>query len=77
MWKVTANDVVYPETCNRSLESIETLFATPSPFHWKMEESFELHGNVLAERGIKKNDAFGDDRNEFGSFDKPEEQMIA
>lgn len=42
-----------------------------------MEESFELHGNVLAERGIKKNDAFGDDRNEFGSFDKPEEQMIA
>ncbi|KAJ5314883.1 hypothetical protein N7476_005190 [Penicillium atrosanguineum] len=67
----------YPETCNRSLESIETLFSTPSPFHWKMEQAFELHGNVLAERGIRKNDGLEDDMNEFESFEKPEEQMIA
>ncbi|KAJ5678553.1 uncharacterized protein N7477_004186 [Penicillium maclennaniae] len=67
----------YPETCNRSLESIETLFSTPSPFHWKMEQAFALHGNVLAERGINKNVGFDDDRNDFGSFDKPQDQMIA
>lgn len=30
----------YPETCNRSLESIEGLFATSSPFSWKMEEAY-------------------------------------
>ncbi|KAJ5121720.1 hypothetical protein N7526_008657 [Penicillium atrosanguineum] len=71
-WKTIANGLVYPETCNRSLESIETF-----PFHWKMEQAFELHGNVLAERGIRKNDGLEDDMNEFESFEKPEEQMIA
>lgn len=77
MWKTIANDLVYPETCNRSLESIETLFSTPSPFYWKMEQAFELHGNVLAERGISKNGSFDDDGNVSESFEKPEEQMIA
>jgi hypothetical protein len=71
MWKAIANDSVYPETCGRSLESIETLFSTSSPFFWKMEQAFEQHGDVLAERGISKNDGFDDDS------DKPEEQMIA
>jgi hypothetical protein len=77
MCKTIANDLVYPETCNRSLESIETLFSTPSPFFWKMEQAYELHGNVLAERGISKNHGFDDDGNETGSIEKPEEQMIA
>lgn len=72
-----ANNLVYPETSNRSLESIEQLFSTPSPFFWKMEQAFELHGNVLAERGFSKNDGFNDDENEPGSFEKSEEQMIA
>ncbi|KAJ5847626.1 hypothetical protein N7455_011583 [Penicillium solitum] len=67
----------YPETSNRSLESIEQLFSTPSPFFWKMEQAFELHDNVLAGRGFSKNDDFNDDGNEPGSFEKPEEQMIA
>jgi hypothetical protein len=36
-----------------------------------MEQAFEQHGDVLAERGISKKDGFDDDS------DKPEEQMIA
>lgn len=44
----------YPETAGRSLESIEALFSTSSPFSWKMEQAYELHGDVLAERGITK-----------------------
>ncbi|PYH93057.1 putative MFS sugar transporter [Aspergillus ellipticus CBS 707.79] len=42
----------YPETCNRSLESIEALFSTSSPFYWGMEESYRLHGDVLAGQDI-------------------------
>lgn len=42
-----------------------------------MEQAFELHDNVLAGRGFSKNDDFNDDGNEPGSFEKPEEQMIA
>jgi hypothetical protein len=34
------------------LESIEALFSTPSPFYWKMEQAYKLHGDVLAEHGI-------------------------
>ncbi|KAJ5173280.1 hypothetical protein N7492_005873 [Penicillium capsulatum] len=45
----------YPETRNRSLESIEALFSTTSPFHWKMEQAYHLHGDVLAEHGVTKN----------------------
>ncbi|KAI9933685.1 hypothetical protein ASPWEDRAFT_167956 [Aspergillus wentii DTO 134E9] len=59
----------YPETCNRSLESIEALFSTPSPFHWKMEQAYKLHGDVLMERGVNKNDSVSDE--------KPEVQTIA
>ncbi|OJJ84780.1 uncharacterized protein ASPGLDRAFT_46690 [Aspergillus glaucus CBS 516.65] len=44
----------YPETRNRSLESIEALFSTSSPFYWKMEQAYQLRGNVLAEKGIDK-----------------------
>ncbi|CEL09277.1 Putative Sugar/inositol transporter [Aspergillus calidoustus] len=43
----------YPETCNRSLESIDALFSTPSPFFWEMERAYKLHSDVLAERGIE------------------------
>ncbi|KAJ5201460.1 uncharacterized protein N7498_006123 [Penicillium cinerascens] len=55
----------YPETRNRSLESIEALFSTSSPFYWKMEQAFKLHGDVLVEHGISRDD------------DKPEQEMIA
>jgi hypothetical protein len=34
------------------LESIEALFSTPSPFYWKMEQAYKLHGDVLAEHGV-------------------------
>lgn len=53
----------YPETCGRSLESIEALFSTSSPFSWMMERAYQLHGDVLAERGVlpKQADADGDD----------------
>lgn len=39
----------YPETCNRSLESIDALFSTSSPFSWDMERAYCLHGNVLVQ----------------------------
>ncbi|KAL4860983.1 hypothetical protein BDV12DRAFT_180893 [Aspergillus spectabilis] len=44
----------YPETRNRSLESIDALFSTQSPFHWGMERAYRLQSDVLAERGIPK-----------------------
>ncbi|KAB8219372.1 general substrate transporter [Aspergillus novoparasiticus] len=46
----------YPETCNRSLESIEALFSTPSPFYWDMECAYCSHGDVLVEWGAEKID---------------------
>ncbi|KAK5154354.1 hypothetical protein LTR04_006047 [Oleoguttula sp. CCFEE 6159] len=42
----------YPETADRFLESIEALFATSSPFNWKIEAAYRAHGDVLAERGL-------------------------
>lgn len=42
----------YPETTNRSLESIDALFSTNSPFSWDMEEAFRKHGDVLAEHPV-------------------------
>jgi len=38
---------VYPETAGRSLESIEALFSTDSPFNWAMEKHYLMHGNDL------------------------------
>ncbi|PCG92565.1 Major facilitator superfamily domain, general substrate transporter [Penicillium occitanis (nom. inval.)] len=49
--------LLYPETSNRSLESIEALFATRSPFSWEMEKAYNMHGDVLAERGYEKDGA--------------------
>jgi hypothetical protein len=57
--------IVYPETRNRSLESIDALFSTPSPFHWKMEQAYKLHGDVLAEHGVNRNEALGDGKSEL------------
>ncbi|PLB55348.1 putative MFS sugar transporter [Aspergillus steynii IBT 23096] len=39
----------YPETRNRSLESIEALFSTSSPFSWNMERAYQQYGSVLGE----------------------------
>ncbi|KAK3487825.1 general substrate transporter [Neurospora hispaniola] len=39
----------YPETANRSLESIDVLFSTDSPFHWAMERAYRQHGDILAD----------------------------
>lgn len=69
--------LVYPETRNRSLESIEALFSTPSPFYWKMEQAYKLHGNVLVEHGVSKNDGLDAGQNESTSYEKPEAQIIA
>lgn len=49
--------LVYPETRNRSLESIDALFSTSSPFFWKMEQAYKEHGDVLAEHGVDKDEA--------------------
>ncbi|ERT00300.1 uncharacterized protein SPSK_09021 [Sporothrix schenckii 1099-18] len=42
----------YPETADRSLESIDALFSTSSPFNWNMEKAYQQHGDVLAEHPI-------------------------
>ncbi|KAJ5537352.1 hypothetical protein N7513_010538 [Penicillium frequentans] len=60
----------YPETRNRSLESIEALFSTSSPFHWKMEKAYKIHGDILAEHGVARSETYDTDRTEVTS-DKP------
>ena len=44
----------YPETAHRSLESIEAMFSTSSPFYTKMEAAYGAAGNgdVLAARRL-------------------------
>lgn len=69
--------LVYPETRNRSLESIEALFSTPSPFYWKMEQAYKMHGDVLVEHGVNKNAAFDAGQNEAASDEKAGVQTIA
>jgi hypothetical protein len=63
--------IVYPETRNRSLESIEALFSTASPFYWKMEQAYKLHGDVLAEHGVSE-DSSDAGRSELISAEKQE-----
>ncbi len=50
----------YPETRNRSLESIDSLFSTKSPFYWDMERAYRMHSDVLAEKSVTKVDGEGD-----------------
>jgi hypothetical protein len=38
----------YPETADRSLESIEAMFSSKSPFYSKMEAAYRAEGDVLA-----------------------------
>ncbi|KAJ5650522.1 uncharacterized protein N7484_004245 [Penicillium longicatenatum] len=57
----------YPETRNRSLESIEALFSTSSPFYWKMEQAYKLRGDVLAEHGVARSETYDTDRTEVTS----------
>jgi hypothetical protein len=49
--------LLYPETSNRSLESIEALFATRSPFSWEIEKPYNIHDDILAERSYEKDGA--------------------
>ena len=39
--------LVYPETSNRSLESIEAMFTT-SPFYWQMEKAYAENKDMFA-----------------------------
>jgi hypothetical protein len=41
----------YPETKDRSLESIEALFSSSSPFYSAMERSYRENGDVIAMKG--------------------------
>lgn len=41
----------YPETKDRSLESIEMMFTSESPFFWSMEKAYAMKKDVLAEKG--------------------------
>lgn len=42
----------YPETAGRSLESIEALFSTNSPFNWNMEQAYSAHGDILDRKSL-------------------------
>lgn len=42
----------YPETKDRSLESIEMMFTAESPFFWNMENAYALNKDVLAVKGV-------------------------
>ncbi len=41
----------YPETADRSLESIDAMFSTKPPFYWNMEAAYRARGDVLKEHG--------------------------
>lgn len=57
----------YPETAGRSLESIEALFSTSSPFTWVMEQAYRNQGELLDRKGIPDVD-----RSSLFTKDKPE-----
>lgn len=42
----------YPETRNRSLESINALFSTPGPFYWDMENAYRSHMDVFGDKEL-------------------------
>lgn len=56
----------YPETANRSLESIYVLFNTHSPFSWAMEREYAAHGNILVDRDEHRVDEKGGARRYVG-----------
>jgi hypothetical protein len=42
-----------------------------------MELAYKMHGNVLMEHKVEKNDGFDAGQNESTSYEKPEVQTIA
>ncbi|KAL4922600.1 general substrate transporter [Aspergillus aurantiobrunneus] len=69
----------YPETRNRSLESIDALFSTPSPFNWEMERAYRLHSDVLAEKGITKGEDEGSNaaKGQDGPSDPSDQDVVS
>jgi hypothetical protein len=53
----------YPETAGRSLESIEAMFSTSSPFNWHMERAYHDQAELLDDK------SFGDEE-DSPNFDK-------
>lgn len=49
----------YPETANRTLEEIDLLFASPSPFVWDAEKNFARlkQENALSRGTVKVDDS--------------------
>lgn len=61
--------LIYPETANRSLESIEAMFTT-SPFYWQMEKAYAENKDLFItkaemEGGLEKRKQF-----EYSSHDE-------
>jgi hypothetical protein len=42
----------YPETAGRSLESIEALFSSRSPFSWHMEHAYATQWELLGNKNL-------------------------
>ncbi|KAL2192238.1 general substrate transporter [Corynascus similis CBS 632.67] len=51
----------YPETADRSLESIDVLFSTQRPYNWDMERAYREHGDILHERRRSDDSAIDDE----------------
>lgn len=47
----------YPETKDRSLESIDAMFTTSSPLYTEMERAYARHADVLTEKSDGKLDS--------------------
>jgi hypothetical protein len=58
----------YPETAGRSLESIEAMFSTSSPFNWHMERAYHEQAELL------DNQSFGKEE-DLPHFDKKHEAV--
>lgn len=61
--------LVYPETANRSLESIEAMFTT-SPFYWQMEKAYAENKDIFAARQEVDHDMAKEKQFEYSSHDE-------
>lgn len=64
--------LIYPETSNRSLESIEAMFTT-SPFYWHMEKAYAQNKDMFAT--THKHDIEGIDLAKEKQIDCAHEEM--
>ena len=70
----------YPETMDRSLERIEAMFSSSSPFYKDMERAYRQEGDVLAVSRLENTERVGkgvrgDDEDSFEHSEKASVQV--